>query len=482
MLPDPVGHHASRQWIVGRSDPVRQHAAAARGLRLRLGRGDHHRLRIQHRWKRWCDCRAADLRIASQQHKRLRRLRSMLADGQCMNGLAVGQDDGHLDLRAVLRHRRQIVEKRQQAVVVLLSYRIDLMVVAARTVDRQAQESLADGGQQIVELVVPRQQPVRRFVVPDAQPVKAGRNDRIGTRRRQFVARQLLADELIIRLVVVQRADDVIAISPGMRLDAVALEAVRLRETDQVEPVSRPTLAVVRRVQQVVDDLSESLRRIVRQKLRDRFGRRRQSSQIEICPAQQCQAISRRSGGQATVFQSRQNKGIDRVPHPIGANDRRRLRSLGRLKCPMLLPRGTLLDPAAQDADLLVRQRWFVRRHSLPFLVRGDPPDQFAGLRIAGHDRCQPRIGRGEGRFTRRQTQTALCIARPVALEAVLGQNRLHLACEIHQRRLLSGYTGGCYHEQQYPKPNNMPHRSHCPLVIRGRKSEIQSPGFLSER
>ena len=40
----------------------------------------------------------------------------------------------------------------------------------------------------------------------------------------QLIARDLLADELIERLIFVERIDDVIAIFPGIGLGAIALE------------------------------------------------------------------------------------------------------------------------------------------------------------------------------------------------------------------------------------------------------------------
>src|SRR5207247_370330 len=64
--------------------------------------------------------------------------------------------------------------------------------------------------------------------------------DRIA--RRQEVARDLLADELIVRLVRVERGDDVVSIPPRFGKGEVALLAGALGEARHVQPVPAPAL------------------------------------------------------------------------------------------------------------------------------------------------------------------------------------------------------------------------------------------------
>ena len=56
----------------------------------------------------------------------------------------------------------------------------------------------------------------------------------------------LLADELSYGLSLLKRLDDVVAVAPGLRAIDVELEAAGVGVADQVEPVARPALAVVR--------------------------------------------------------------------------------------------------------------------------------------------------------------------------------------------------------------------------------------------
>ena len=55
----------------------------------------------------------------------------------------------------------------------------------------------------------------------------------------------LLANELIVRFVFVERADHVVAIHPGVLAIQIAFAAIGLGPADHVEPVLRPTLAEV---------------------------------------------------------------------------------------------------------------------------------------------------------------------------------------------------------------------------------------------
>ena len=89
--------------------------------------------------------------------------------------------------------------------------------------------------------------------------------------------------KLVVGLVVVEAADDVVAIAPGERLGAVALVAVGLGVADQVEPVPAPLLAVVRRGEQAIDQLLVGRSRRSAKSFDERIDllrRRRQPSQV----------------------------------------------------------------------------------------------------------------------------------------------------------------------------------------------------------
>jgi hypothetical protein len=82
----------------------------------------------------------------------------------------------------------------------------------------------------------------------------------------EFVAGQLLGEEPVVRLVAVQRVDDVIAIPPGIGEMPVVFVAFALGVADDVEPVLSPAFTVLRARQQSFDDLLERGRRGVGEK------------------------------------------------------------------------------------------------------------------------------------------------------------------------------------------------------------------------
>ena len=145
-------------------------------------------------------------------------------------------------------------EHRLQAVVVFLRDRVELVVVALGAVDRQAHERADGVGDQVVAVEVAGDLAVdlgfRQLGVADEVPRAGGEEaERLDAVRRageEHVAGDLLLHEPRVRLVGVEGADDVIAVGPGVGPRLVLVVAVRLAEVDDIEPVPRPALAVVR--------------------------------------------------------------------------------------------------------------------------------------------------------------------------------------------------------------------------------------------
>ena len=156
----------------------------------------------------------------------------------------------------------------------------------------------------------------------------------------QLVAGQLLLDEAVVRLVLVEGVDDVIAVAPGERLFAVALVAVGLGVADHVQPEARPALAVLRPGQQAVEQGFVSTRRCVGHERLDLLRRRRQTDQVEIRPADQRPLVGRRVRLQPLFFQLRQHERVDRVGHPIPVLHVRHRGPTDRLKRPPRLVGG----------------------------------------------------------------------------------------------------------------------------------------------
>ncbi len=188
---------------------------------------------------------------------------------------------GGLVGRAAVPEVVDVPEEREQPVIILLGDRVDLVVVAAGAVDRQAEER---PGRWWRRCRRGRRNTPARGRSARRPRCRGGsnrwRSDASASPSGKLVAGELLADEAVVRLVVVERADDVVAVAPGARLGVVALVAVGLGEADEVEPVPAPLLAVARRGEQAVDEPFVGVGRRVGQERLDLGGRRRQAGQV----------------------------------------------------------------------------------------------------------------------------------------------------------------------------------------------------------
>ena len=101
----------------------------------------------------------------------------------------------------------------------------------------------------------------------------------------------MLDRELIERHIVIDRVDDPLAPTPGMRPDVVPFVTVTIAVMSRVEPVLAPPLAVVWLIKQPFHQIVVRRFRSVRQKLVDCLRRRRQANQIQMDPPQQRGAI-----------------------------------------------------------------------------------------------------------------------------------------------------------------------------------------------
>ena len=127
------------------------------------------------------------------------------------------------------------------------------MVVAPGTAEAQAEEHVAGDVGDVVQDDLADLADLALVVLVDPVPEEPGRHQGLEVAGRDLVAGKLLEDEPIVRHVVVERADDVVAIPPGLGPIAVGAVAVRLGVAHQVEPVPGPALAVARARQQPVD-------------------------------------------------------------------------------------------------------------------------------------------------------------------------------------------------------------------------------------
>jgi len=150
-------------------------------------------------------------------------------------------------------------ERGGDAVVVGLRNRVILVLVAAHTAEREAEEAAADGRDHVVELVVAD---ALDGLCRDLPRIGTGDEKARGARtlnrvRQELVARELPADEAVIRHPVVERADDPVAVVKRAGAEGIELVTVALGVAHDVQPVASPALAVGGGGEQLVHDARE---------------------------------------------------------------------------------------------------------------------------------------------------------------------------------------------------------------------------------
>src|SRR5690606_31658015 len=138
---------------------------------------------------------------------------------------------------------------------VALRDRIELVIVAASTLHREAREIVERAGEHVVAIEIAGDLTVERVLtnvaertfVPRTRREKAEGDRRLRIVWIQRVAGDLLADELAVGLIAVERGDQVVAIRPGVFANAILVVAMRLGEVSGIDPMPGPAFAVVRR-------------------------------------------------------------------------------------------------------------------------------------------------------------------------------------------------------------------------------------------
>ena len=185
----------------------------------------------------------------------------------------------------------------------MLRDRVELMSVAAGTLNCQPENRRAEN----LHFIGDDFQTVRHEVRDvgkrpiGCRPQKTCRDQAVVNLRRDllrvFVIHQLVAGDLflqkpVVRLVGIERADDVIAVPPDVRPHAIlVLSPLRIRVAGRVEPVPRPPLAVPRRIQQPINQPLPRSRFCVGKKFVLLLNRRRQPSEVKADSPQKREPI-----------------------------------------------------------------------------------------------------------------------------------------------------------------------------------------------
>ena len=155
-------------------------------------------------------------------------------------------------------------EETGERVVVALGDGIELVVVAAGAGDGHAEEGFRHHVEAVVHAVALVLADVHGRMHFLAEEPEAGAEDGfvaagVGVQAglRDEVAGEVLDDELVVRHVGVEGADDVVAVVVGVRDDWLELVTARLGVTDEVEPVACPALAESRGGEEGINEIAD---------------------------------------------------------------------------------------------------------------------------------------------------------------------------------------------------------------------------------
>ena len=209
------------------------------------------------------------------------------------------------------------------------------MVVATGAGDGQAQEHRRGRVGDVVQNLLAALHQVAGVALVRIMPVERSGHARVRVVRPEFIARNLLLNETVVRLVGVERLNDIIAIAPGIGSDFVGFEPFTLGVARQVEPMSGPAFAVTRGSQQAVHDFVEGLRRVVLPERIDFLGCRRQANQVKGRAAYQSDFVRARREFESLRLQFGEHERVNWIPCPVRLFDLRRPGLSDFLKCPV---------------------------------------------------------------------------------------------------------------------------------------------------
>ncbi len=116
---------------------------------------------------------------------------------------------------------------------------------------------------------------------------------------------------------LVERADHIVAIRPGVVAALVFVIAVSVAIMDDIEPVPPPPLAMVRTGQQSIDQRFVSERTRIMDERLDLLGSRRQAEQVERKAPDQGAAIGLGAVLEPVFFQCGEDERVDRRTNPV---------------------------------------------------------------------------------------------------------------------------------------------------------------------
>ena len=346
--------------------------------------------------------------------------------------LCGGHDDERRRVRDVAVHDvlGRVAEERRHGIEVALRDRVELVVVAGRAANGQAEEDRAGGVRAVlgVDHLV--------FLGNDAALVgcgvaamEAGGDQLVHRRARQQVARDLLERETVEGQVAVEGVDHPVAVGPHLAV-VVDVDAMRVGIASGVQPVASAVLPVAFVSEQDVEVALVGARLVVVHEGVHDLRARGQAGDIERGATRQRAPVCFWRRRKSFLFKACQHEAVDRVTLPVGIAHGGQFRALRDLKSPVSGPLGPFFDPCADCVDIggLERLVRVFRRH----------PQRGVGVRDALEDQTRRGISRNDGRAVRPVSEQALpavqpqvrrsrCRIRPVALETLVREQGPHV-------------------------------------------------------
>ena len=469
LLPQPVHENTRRQRMLPIREPARQ-CQAIHWHVVGHRREGRHQARLNLLAGRIVlpaleDERLARLVVAHDHHKRVLRLQS--ADlsfapvGILLSRLdlffaplvfAVFVADPRLGTTPQIVDESllvEVVEHCEQLVKLPLTDRVILVIVTTGAAQREPHPDRAHRLHAIDDVLRPPLLVERPTLGIDAMvAVEPGREHLAPGGIRQQVTGKLFHGELVVRHVVVKRLDHPVAPGPLAVFEVVVI-AVTVAITRAVEPPDRHAFAKTGRLQQSIDHPAVGIRAGIAQKTIDLAGGRRQAGQVERYAPDQGFTGSRSLWRQPRLSHSPEDKTVNLPVSPFAAP--RQLRFLGSLKCPVRFVNCALADPLPQGRFLGFGQPNLIpRRHHLVDVGRKDSSHQFAGLRLARHNRAHAvTLHVRRCLFIKPEIGLALGLIHPVTGETFAGEDWQYVAVKAH-RRLAKRYPAKTQCNEQY--------------------------------
>ena len=157
----------------------------------------------------------------------------------------------------------------------------------------------------------------------------------------------MLDRELVKRHIVVERLNDPVSVRPDLAR-VIVLIPVGVGVAGEVEPVPRPVLAVLRRLEQIFHLGPVGLVSWTREKAFDLLRRRRNPDQVKVESPHQHGGLGHAGRLEFRRIKSAQNEAVNRIAHPCRVRNGGQRRTLGFLVGPMALVLRTGGDPRFQ--------------------------------------------------------------------------------------------------------------------------------------